>query len=84
MSKKETDLLCSMSDQLENFFSKNDSIIAKIYGVFKFKMSWGRTIYLMVMKNSVQKVYESSQLVLKFDLKGSTINRGVIKKKFKR
>ena len=51
------------------------SIIARIYGIFKIQTNSYRPFYIMIMQN-VCKVIEGT-FKLKFDLKGSIINRKV-------
>ena len=53
-------------------------LIAQVYGIYEFKIQFQPAICLMVMKNSIQKVFQCSQISFTFDLKGSKIGRQVL------
>ena len=55
---------------------QNESMLARIYGLFTLKTNYFAPLNLMVMQNSFQASCKSD-CVLKFDLKGSTIARNV-------
>ena len=61
------------------FHENNDSIIGRIYGVYKISMRTGifedDELYFILMKN-VFGVFENNY-ILKFDMKGSELNREV-------
>ena len=67
-------LLCSMAEHISN---NPESIIGRIYGVYKISMKTGifqeDEIYFILMKNVIGSFNEN--LICKYDLKGSTLNR---------
>lgn len=67
-------LLCSMAEHIS---SNPESIIGRIYGVYKISMKTGLfqedEIYFILMKNVIGSFGEN--LICKYDLKGSTLNR---------
>ena len=67
-------LLCSMAEHISN---NPESIIGRIYGVYKISMKTGLLkedeIYFILMKNVIGSFSEN--LICKYDLKGSTLNR---------
>ena len=69
-------LLCKMAEYLSNY---KDSIIGRIYGVYKISMKTGLInedeIYFILMKNVIGSFAEN--LICKYDLKGSSLNRKV-------
>ena len=69
-------LLCKMAEYLSN---NNDSIIGRIYGVYKISIKTGLfkedEIYFILMKNVIGSFTEN--LICKYDLKGSSLNRKV-------
>ena len=69
-------LLCKMAEYLS---SNKDSIIGRIYGVYKISMKNGLLkddeIYFILMKNVIGSFGEN--LICKYDLKGSSLNREV-------
>ena len=69
-------LLCKMAEYLS---SNKDSIIGRIYGVYKISMKTGLIkedeIYFILMKNVIGSFGEN--LICKYDLKGSSLNREV-------
>ena len=69
-------LLCRMAEYIS---SNRDSIIGRIYGVYKISMKTGLfkedEIYFILMKNVIGSFNEN--LICKYDLKGSSLNRKV-------
>ena len=69
-------LLCRMAEYLS---SNKESIIGRIYGVYKISMKTGLIkedeIYFILMKNVIGSFNEN--LICKYDLKGSSLNRKV-------
>ena len=69
-------LLCRMAEYLS---SNKESIIGRIYGVYKISMKTGLfqedEIYFILMKNVIGSFNEN--LICKYDLKGSSLNREV-------
>ena len=69
-------LLCKMAEYLS---SNKESIIGRIYGVYKISMKTGLIkedeIYFILMKNVIASFSEN--LICKYDLKGSSLNRKV-------
>ena len=57
----------------------NDSIISRVYGVYKITMQTGifkeSEIYFILMRNVIGSFYDN--LICKYDLKGSSLNRKV-------
>ena len=43
--------------------------------MYEVKLSGVKSVNFMIMKNSIQKLSPKNQIHLKFDLKGSKINR---------
>jgi hypothetical protein len=43
--------------------------------MYEVKLSGVKSVNFMIMKNSIQKLSPKNQIYLKFDLKGSKINR---------
>ena len=54
----------------------NQSMLARIYGLFTIRTQYFVPVTVMVMQNSYQSNF-SSDCVLKFDLKGSMVGRNV-------
>ena len=54
--------------------TKNQSLIARIYGIFKIKTNYFDDLYVMIMQNT-SVLHSSESSILKFDLKGSSVNR---------
>lgn len=70
----------ALPDYFEHLRSNPNSLIARIYGVFKVKMEDIVPVNLLLMANTIR--CESSSLIQNvFDLKGSVINREVTKTK---
>jgi len=69
-------LLCRLAQYLSD---NNNSIIGRIYGVYKISMKTGLfkedEIYFILMKNVIGSFAEN--LICKYDLKGSSLNRKV-------
>ncbi len=61
------------------FHDNNDSIISRIYGIYKISMHTGvfkeSEIYFILMRNVIGSFYDN--LICKYDLKGSSLNRRV-------
>ena len=64
---------------VEYFKTNNDSLICRIYGVYKLSISSGwlknDDIYFILMKNVIGSFFDN--LLCKYDLKGSSLNRKV-------
>ena len=64
---------------VEHFHNNNDSIISRVYGIYKISMHNGifkeDEIYFILMKNVIGSFYDN--LICKYDLKGSSFNRKV-------
>jgi 1-phosphatidylinositol-4-phosphate 5-kinase len=70
----------ALPDYFKHLKSNPNSLIARIYGVFKVKMEDIVPVNLLLMANTIR--CESSKAIQHvFDLKGSVINREVIKTK---
>jgi len=57
-------------------FTRLDSLIARIYGIYKIQMSSLSSVYFYLMEN-VLRIDNDRSLITIFDLKGSKINRDV-------
>ena len=70
-------LLCRMAEYLS---SNKESIIGRVYGVYKISMKTGlfieNEIYFILMKNVIAS-FAAENLICKYDLKGSSLNRKV-------
>ena len=68
-----------LNKMVEYFHNNNDSIISRVYGVYKISMHNGifkeDEIYFILMKNVIGAFYDN--LICKYDLKGSSLNRKV-------
>ena len=68
-----------LNKMVHYFYNNNDSIICRIYGVYKISMHTGLfredEIYFILMKNVIGSFYDN--LICKYDLKGSQLNRKV-------
>lgn len=73
-----------MIRQLPNYYEHLDlnrsSFIARNYGIFEVSIDKFSTLYVMIMANTLPDVPNTS-LDYVFDLKGSTVNREVLKNK---
>jgi 1-phosphatidylinositol-4-phosphate 5-kinase len=57
-----------------NYLKKNpDSLICRIYGMYKIDLQHGNDILIIVMKNLIGDLKEN--IICQYDLKGSTFNR---------
>jgi len=76
-----------LDDELKNFLSgiesyhkylkeHQDSLLARIYGVYTIKMFHIKPVHIMLMQNCMS-IQELGHLTKVFDLKGSTFNRRV-------
>ena len=68
-----------LNKMVNHFYNNTDSIICRIYGVYKISMHTGLfngdEIYFILMKNVIGSFYNI--LICKYDLKGSSLNRKV-------
>ena len=68
-----------LNKMVNHFYNNNDSIICRIYGVYKISMHTGLfkedEMYFILMKNVIGSFYDN--LICKYDLKGSSLNRKV-------
>jgi 1-phosphatidylinositol-4-phosphate 5-kinase len=80
MSEKEINHMIRV---LPNYFHHLDnnpqSLIAKIFGIFTIQMDQFEPIHVMIMENSLPNV-ENTEMHYVFDMKGSSINREVLKR----
>ena len=61
-------------------YKKQDSFLAIIYGIFTIKMDRFSDFHVMLMQNTLPNINHTDVHYL-FDLKGSSINRKVLKDK---
>jgi hypothetical protein len=59
--------------------SNKDSLIARIYGVFQVEMEGIVPVNLLLMANTIQLQDKENAVQKVYDLKGSKINRMVVK-----
>lgn len=79
MHEKEINhMLRSLPLYLEHVDTNPNSLIAKIYGIFTVRMDQFEPIHVMIMQNTIPAI-ENTELQYVFDLKGSQINREVLK-----
>ena len=68
-----------LNKMVNHFYNNKDSIICRIYGVYKISMHTGLfredEMYFVLMKNVIGSFYDN--LICKYDLKGSSLNRKV-------
>jgi hypothetical protein len=62
----------------------SNSLIARVYGLFTYQIKGQPLIFLMLMPNAVGKKQDTAEILMKFDLKGSMINRQVLPKVLKK
>ena len=76
MRGSEKRVLLDMLDDLVNHFVKtnNESLLARIYGVFTIKTNVFKSVDVIVMQNTVM-LSNRENLAMWFDLKGSTKGR---------
>ena len=65
---------------LPDYFRRveGDSLIARVYGVFQVQMKGIVPVNFVLQANTIKMQHKSSKLIT-FDLKGSFINRKVVK-----
>ena len=80
MRGNEKQVLLNMLDDMIKHLDENDqSLLARIYGVFSIKASNFHSVDIIIMQNTVQMQHKNNQKMT-FDLKGSLYGR---KEKFK-
>ena len=77
LKKEEFDLIRnSFLKEYINYIQKNPkSLICRIYGMYSLIQYGGTEVYVIVMRNVIGSL--KNNIVAKFDLKGSTINRAI-------
>ena len=77
LKKEEFDLIRnSFLKEYINYIQKNPkSLICRIYGMYSLIQYGGTEVYVIVMRNVIGSL--KNNIVAKFDLKGSTINREI-------
>lgn len=83
MSDDELKVMINLAPNLVKHFQQlgaygSKSSIARIYGIFQFKLEGSKRINLMLMKNALVRKHMFSNIHFRFDLKGSSINRQVL------
>lgn len=71
-------MLRTLPPYLEHLETNPNNMLAKIYGIFTVRMDQFEPIHVMIMQNTIPAV-ENTELQYVFDLKGSQINREVLK-----
>ena len=57
-----------------NYLKENpESLICRIYGMYKLKMEKGKNVFIIIMKNLIGDLKDN--IICQYDLKGSTLNR---------
>ena len=75
MTKNELDLMLKILPQLSQHYKRNqDSLLAKIFGIFTVKTNATNMVHLMLMENTLQ-LKNPDGLKYIFDLKGSLVDR---------
>ena len=76
MSSQEKNIMTSIVEEMIAHFRRtnNQSLIAKIYGVYTIETNVFETIHILLMQ-SVLSLQDKTQPNFIFDLKGSKINR---------
>jgi hypothetical protein len=81
MSKKEINHMIRVLPNYSEHLDLNEkSLIAKIYGIFTVRMDQFEPIHVMIMENTMPHI-ENTKMHFCFDMKGSSINREVLKRK---
>ena len=81
MSMKEIEhLLRVLPEYYEHLDTIKDSVLAKVFGIFTIRIDKFEPIHVMIMQNSLPKV-QNAEINYLFDMKGSSINRDVLKSK---
>lgn len=57
--------------------TNNQSLLARIYGIFKIETNYFAPVHIMIMQNTCFEVKRRTQCKLTFDIKGSTVDRNV-------
>ena len=60
---------------------RNPSLLAKVYGLFDFKLQGQEKIYFMLMKNAINLEDKDNTITHAIDIKGSIIHRRVLPNK---
>ncbi|KYQ93372.1 G-protein-coupled receptor family protein [Tieghemostelium lacteum] len=77
VTRQESMLLRKKIDKFHSYFSQNrNSFLLRFYGSYKITMQNDHTLYLSVMSNVFSSVPRGIKLQERYDLKGSTVNRG--------
>lgn len=83
ITKEELESIIELAPKMVNHFSSltkqgKRSVLARVYGVFRFKLEGSPDIYLILMPNAIKRKLLKSRIDYRFDLKGSSINRQVL------
>lgn len=79
MSQKEIKhMLRSLPSYYEHMDTVPNSFIARIYGIFTVRINKFDPIHVLIMQNTMPNV-QDAELHYVFDIKGSSINREVLK-----
>ena len=75
--RDERELLLSMLDDYIDHIrdSDNQSLLARIYGIFSVKTDYFSSIDVLIMQNTARFFDPNKNYKYKFDLKGSSVNR---------
>lgn len=79
MSSEEVKKMLKMLDAYIEHIkaTKNESLLARIYGIFKISTNYFAPVNIMIMQNTCYQMRRRTQKKLTFDIKGSTIDRHV-------
>ena len=78
ISKREKDILIKILPEFHRRMRDCQSLLCRIYGVYRIEVSGKQSIHLIVMRNMNELPSETK--VACFDLKGSTVNRTSLSK----
>jgi 1-phosphatidylinositol-4-phosphate 5-kinase len=76
LTRSERDLFLNMLDKYINHLeaTHNESLLARIYGIFTIKTNFFHELDIMVMQNTARLTKRKNQKIT-FDIKGSKFNR---------
>ena len=78
-------MLPSLLAHLERLKKNGEnSVLARVYGLYTVKLEGVNAINLMVMRNSITKTQAYSSIPYTFDLKGSSIKRRALPRYFEK
>lgn len=64
----------------QNEQNNQQTRLASLYGLYEVKLQGHNSTKFMIMKNELNLISEDNEIILKFDLKGSQVNRSAFQK----